>query len=225
MGFVKQGIEKWTTNKETNQFSQRGNPNSSVTAHMSYEAVFENGIDKAIAGDRYGVAKGRSTKAKKTGEVNEKPSASLEVEDYVGNPTAHIIAGRDRDAFEDGLTEDTGNRVEFGGHVNLGKLAIGPAGNRKAAMRVKQDGTVSGRMNVPMRHDNPNQDGLSIQAQLKEDVTPCAVRGMVQRTQPLQVVTDRMPVIIKTKNVEALNPRLDTATRITSDLYPWIKER
>lgn len=225
MGFVKQGIQKWTTNKETNQFSQRGNPTSSVTAHMSYEAVFENGMDKAIAGDRYGAAKGRSTRAKKNGELNEKPAASMDVEDYVGNPTAHIIAGRDRDAFEDGLTEDTGNRVDFGGHINLGKFAIGPTGNRKAAMRVKEDDTVLGRMNVPLCRNNPNKDGLSVHAQLKEDVTPSLVRGTVQRTQPLQVVTDRMPVIIKTKNVEAINPRLDTGTRITSDLYPWIKER
>ncbi len=225
MGFVKQGIQKWTTNKETNQFSQRGNPMSSVTGHMSYDALFEDTMDKTVAGDRYGVAKGRTAKEVVTGEVNNNAGPSLEVEDYVGIPSASIPAGQDRKALADSWEGDGGRRVDFGGHVNGGKHAIGPAGARKSAMRIGQDTTVMGRMNVPMRHDNPNLDGISVEAQLKTDAEVAASRPMVQRTQPLQVVTDRMPVVVKTRNVEALNPRLDTGTRITSDLYPWIKER
>ena len=226
MGFKKQGIEKWTTNKEINQFSKTGNPKNFVAAHMSYDAIFEPDMDRTIEGDRYGVGTKGMTLAKKTGEVNDKAGASLIVEDYVGNPSAHIAQGRDRNAFADGLTEDVGgSRLEFGGHMNSGKLAVAAPGSRESAMRVHEDRSVQGRMNVPLRRDNPNGDGLSIEAQLKEDCGSTQERRMVQRTQPLAVVTDRMPVSIKTRNVEALNPRLDTGIKITSDLYPWIKDK
>jgi hypothetical protein len=226
MGFKKQRISNWVTNKETNQFSTRGNAKNSVMAHMSYDAVFDadDAMDRTVEGDRYGIAKSRILGAKKTGEVENNTCPPLEVEDYVGNPLAVIPKGRDREAFDNSVEDTGGHRVEFGGHINPAKRAIGTSANRNAAMKVKEDGSVEGRFNVPMRRDNPNGEGLATETQLKEE-REVVERNTIQRTQPLQVVTDRMPVLIKSRNVEAVNPRLDTGTRITSDLYPWIKDK
>ncbi|KAI8825864.1 uncharacterized protein EV422DRAFT_143990 [Fimicolochytrium jonesii] len=179
----------------------------------------------SVVGDHYGAAKGRNVLPVSTGEIENNKGPDLDVEDYLGNPSAPIPQGLDRDGFTDGLTKPLANKVEFGNHFNNGKLPIGEDANRGAAIRVREDSSVEGRLNGSLRRDNPNNDGLAIESQLRADAGQIGARPMVQRTQPLQVVTDRMPVVIKTKNVEAVNPRLDPTTRITTDLYPWIKEK
>lgn len=222
MGNRKAKIEDWVTNKESNQFSQSGLPRSEIPAHMSYDAVFENDTNNEVEGDRFGIARSGITAAAPEGEIDN-DYQDLLVTDYINNPTG-LKKGLNRKKFTDGITQST-NKLEFGGYFKHGKRGNGEDGKRKGMMRLKQEVSVAGRMNVPMKRDNPNDDHLSIETNLKPEQETIE-RKIVHRTQPTQVVTDRMPVLIRQRNVEVNNPRLDTATtQIPNDLFPWIKDK
>ena len=221
MGNRKAKIEEWTTNKETNQFSQTGLPTSQIPAHMSYEAVFEMDTNKEVQGDHYGIAKGEILKPISSGgKVNVDPE-KLMVSDYINNPTGPS-QGRNRKEFVEGITQQTA-KLEFGGYYKHAKMGNGEDGKRQMKMRLKDENTVTGRINVPMKRDNP-QENLAVETNLKPEVLNVE-RKTVHRTQPTELVTDRMPVTIRTRNVETPNPRLDGGIRVTNDLFPWIKDK
>lgn len=220
-GYKKVKFENFVTNKETNEFSQSGNPKNHIPAHMSYDALFQDDVDNTVEIEHYGPATSNIKGKMSDGGEIDVDMEKLMVKDYLNNPTG-ISQGVDRNNFEKGLTHDQTVKVEFGGYYHNGKMGNGEDGKRKGKMRMKKDGTVKGRMNVPLKRDNPN-DGLAIEVNFKDDKEEYS-RRVINKTQPSQVLTNRMPVLIKTRNVESLNPRLNTHTRITNDLYPWIKK-
>jgi hypothetical protein len=225
MGTRKQGIEPWVTMKETTEFSQTGNPTSLIPAHMSYDAVFDNDYNQEVKGDRYGVATAPNTKpVSDGGEIGPSVEKTM-VTDYLTNPTG-ITQGRDRKQFVAGLNMDY-QKLDFGGYFSGVKVGNGEDGKRSGMVQLKEEMEVPGRMNAPMKRDNPNDGRLDMEVHLKEETAENSERRTVQRTQPTEDILERVPVLTRTKNTESNNPRLDTGVKIrmTSDLYPWIKDK
>jgi hypothetical protein len=224
MGGHKHKIEPWITTKETTEFSKHGNPKGVTSAHMSYDAVFEDDINKEIDLDHYGVAKGPTTaSAPDGGKRTTMDMEKVLVTDYVTNPKG-TSQGRDRKKFADSVDLDY-NRVEFGGYYAGGKMGHGEDAKRKGKVRIKDHLVAEGRFNVPLKRDNPN-DSWEMEANLRPEKQTIQ-RKVKQRVQPTAVVTDRTPILTRVKNSEVDNPRLDVGTKIklTSDYYPWIKNR
>jgi len=224
MGNRKVKIQEWVTNKEMNQFSKQGNPKGLIPAHMSYDSVFEVSTNKEVDGERFGTAKGAYSKPIQEGAV-EADAEKLLVEDYFTNPTGPS-KGVDREQFYEGLEMDY-DRVDFGGYLHGGKYGNGEDAKRSGAVTLKEALVVEGRMNVPLKRDNPN-DNLEMEANLRpeQETVP---RKVINRTQPKAVthLAERGTLLTRTKNTEVLNPRMDPGTkvRLTSDPYPWIKDR
>jgi hypothetical protein len=224
MGNRKHKIQPWVTTKETTEFSKQGNPKGLIPAHMSYDAVFDVDTNKTIETDHYGIAKNRiMASVPDGGERTVSDMEKLMVVDYTTNPKG-VSKGRDRERFVDSVEMDY-NRVDFGGYFSAGKIGNGDDANRKSEVTIKDEMVVNGRMNVPMKHDNMN-DHLDIEANLRPE-KDMITRSMMQRTLPSQVVTERDPLLTRTKNSEVINPRLDINTKITltSDYCPWIKNK
>lgn len=222
MGQRKHNITNWVTKNEMNQFSHTGNPKNSIPAHMSHDAIFDTSTNKELQNGHVGIASGGVSKPVSDGGELTNQTNRLLVEGYVNNPTGVSHGRNDRNTFQDNLTRDSVNRIEFGGHYSHGKMGVGEDGRRNQQVTLKEDMSIEGRMNVPLKRDNPNGP-LAIEANLRPEASQVQ-RNVIQRTQPLQVTTSRMPVQIRQRNVETLNPRMDTTTRITNDLYPWIKK-
>lgn len=223
MGNRKHKIQQWTTTKETTQFSKRGNPKGSVPAHMSYDSVFEIDTNKELHSKRYGIAKGLNSKQISDGGEIIVDSEKLMVKDYVTLPKG-VSHGRNRKEFIDGTDLDY-NRIDFGGYFSGFKAGNGDDAKRSGKVQIKEEMMVEGRMNVPLKRDNPN-DNMEMEANLKPE-RETVERKIMQRTQPKEVITDRNPIITRSKNSETINPRLDINTKITltSDPYPWIKDK
>lgn len=221
MGYRKQNIEEFVTNKETLDYSNVGNPKG-LPAHMSYDSIFQNDVDTAMELDRYGVAKGSFTKkVSDGGEITDK-NIPLLVENYVTNPKGQIQKGVDRDNYNETVVIKT-NKQEFGGHLTAGKIGNGEDGKRNSEMRFKKELFANGRVNPALKRDKNVELELFQETNLKPDSKKLNTRPIVHKTQPSQVLTSRKPVQIRAKNTEAVNPRFDTGIKITNDLYPWIK--
>lgn len=224
MGNRKHKIEPWVTTKETTEFSQQGNPKGATPAHMSYDAVFEMDTNKEVETDHYGIAKGQTTApVPDGGERTIVDMEKLMVTDYMMAPTGPT-QGMDRQKYMDSVDLDY-NRVDFGNYYSGGKIGNGDDAKRSGQVAIKDEMVVQGRMNVPLRRDNPN-DNLEMEANLRPEKATVQ-RRMIQRTQPKSVITDRTPMLTRVKNGEVLNPRLDVSTKIalTSDYCPWIKDK
>ena len=223
MGNRKHKIEQWTTNKETVQFTQNGNPKGLVPAHMSYDSVFEMDTNKEMDNDHVGIAKAPiMAKISDGGEIIP-DEEKLMVSNYLPAPKG-TSQGRNRKAFIDG-TELDYEKLEFGGHYNGVKVGNGEDAKRSGQVQVKEEMIVEGRMNAPMKHDNPN-DVMEMEANLRPE-KETVERQTIQRVQPVADILERNPILTRTRNVEVINPRLDinTKVRLTSDPYPWIKEK
>jgi hypothetical protein len=238
MGNRKHKIQPWVTTKEMNEYSYSGNPTSMIPAHMSYDAVFKLDYNRETDGDRFGIAKAPVLAKISDGGKIIPDAEKLLVENYTTNPTGKS-QGINRQQFIDGLTMDY-HKLDFGGWFPGVKIGNGEDAKRSAEITIKEEMTVHGRLNVPLKRDNPNDGRIDIEANLKEE-TINPERPYVQRIQPQADILERFPVLTRTKNVEAPNPRLDTAIKIgdntnsvnsrpvpirmTSDLYPWIKDK
>jgi len=191
---------------------------------MSYDAVFELDYNKETEGGRYGVAKNLiSAKVADGGEIIPDVE-KLIVTDYTPNPTGKA-QGRNREEFTDGLTLDY-EKLDFAGWLPGIKAGHGEDGKRSGEIALKEEMTVHGRVNVGLKRDNPNDGRIEMEVNFKEE-TENVERRHIQRTQPQADILERIPILTRTKNTETPNPRLDTTTkvRMTSDLYPWIKNK
>ena len=224
MGNKKAKYEDWVTMKELVEFENMGNP-SCIPAHMSYDSVFEMDYTAEQALDRVGIARAPITaKTGDGGEMTREGEVPLLVENYINAPKG-VSMGMVPEDFTDSVEMDY-DRIDFGGHYNGGKIGQGEYSDRSAEYRTKNEMNVEGRPNPPLMKEKLNEHlgfEVNLRADSVEDREPR--HPMIQTTQPRAVVTDRMPVVIKTKNSEALNPRMDPDVRITSDLYPWIRNR
>jgi hypothetical protein len=222
MGTRKGRLQNKVTNKEMNQFSQTGNPRAKVPAHMSYDAVFSLQTNKSVKNKRYGIAKAAQLKGKWEDIRMETDPEKLMLKNYITNPTGNK-KGRNREKFNDGVTKHSA-KLDFGGYMNNGKYGNGDDAKRNTQMRTKEEQIVPGRMNVGLKKDKFQERNKEIEINLKDE-QEFPDRQVVNRKQPAQVITDRMPVVMRTKNVEAINPRMDPGIRLTNDLYPWLRER
>jgi hypothetical protein len=222
MGYRKQKFEQWSTLKEANQFSQSGNPKGLNVLPVDKNAKWELDTNKEVSVEHYGVATGPNAKPVSDGGMVIPDVEKLMVKDYYNNPTG-MSKERNRDDYIESVTPDA-PRVEFGGYLAGAKMGNGEDGNRSGQVRLKQEMTVEGRTNVPLRREKLG-DHLSAEANFKPEVITVP-RDIVTRTQPSDIPNPHdIGVQMRTKNTEALNSRLDTSTKITNDLYPWIKDK
>lgn len=223
MGNRKHKIQPWVTNKEMNQFSKQGNPKGLVSAPTDQNAIIELDTNKEMPMDHYGIAKAPHMKpVSDGGEVNV-DMEKLMVTDYARLPKGKSM-GRNPQTFIDG-TELDYDRVDFGGYYNGVKVGHGDDAKRSGEVQLKEEMMVEGRMNVPLKRDNPN-DNMEMEANLRPE-RETVDRKMRTRVQPKEVITDRQPMLTRVKNTEVINPRLDISTKVTltSDPYPWIKDK
>src|SRR6478609_2480976 len=223
MGQRKHKIQKWVTNKEMNQFSKQGNPKGLTSAPVDKNAVIELDTNKEVEMDHYGVATALNNKPISDGGEIVPDGEKLMVTDYTMLPKG-MSMGRDRQTFIDG-TELEYDRVDFGGYYKGVKVGNGDDAKRSGRVQIKEEMIVEGRMNVPLKRDNPN-DTMEMEANLRPEKETID-RKMMTRTQPKEVITDRTPMLTRVKNTEVINPRLDITTKVTltSDPYPWIKDK
>lgn len=220
MGHRKHVIQDWTTTKETTQFSPHGNPHNQITAQTSYDAEYEddgNG-NQEMEFDHYGAP--RNAIAGRTSDGGEITDEGIEdplVEDYFRNPRNERSMPRTRKDIEEASLVD---RIDFGDYYHNGKYGTGDDANRNALVRVKDELIANGRYNVGLAHDHIER--MDIDVSLRDEEQESGRRG-IPRTMPTQVMTNRQPVLIKTKNTEAMNPRFDPSTRISNDMFPFIQ--
>ena len=198
-------IQNWITNKETNEFSQTGNAKSDVPAHMSYESVFNRGTDKVKARP-LGFAKGNNGSRGDQHFTVEK--MELSVDGYIANPTAVVSSSQDR-SFE---ATQFGNSVEFGGHFGASSKSGQESTSRNAKHRQKPQLVVPGRLNGGLGRDSGNSvPSFEVNLVDYEQNVPDEYFGN-GRTQPNSL--GRIDPIIRVRNGEVSNDRLDIGTKI-----------
>ncbi len=216
-------IAKWITKKEMLEqqagCGQLGHPTSHIPKHMSYDSVFEKFTNKEVDNDRLGIAAVsiRARTLENTDDLSKELAPELLVTDYITNP---------RGTQKAPVVGDTDGRfavpkVEFGGHLAPDKVGNGEDGKRTQLATVAPEKSVERRFEMPRIKDGPTEGPLPSESNLRPDVTEQTREHMI-RTQPIENVGVNQPAImIRQRNVETVNPRLDDRTFITNDLYPY----
>ncbi|KAJ3221691.1 hypothetical protein HDU81_010390 [Chytriomyces hyalinus] len=212
MGTRIQKIEAWITNKELNQHSQTGNPTGQVPAHMSYDAVFENGVNNELEIGYIGAAKNPVTMANDQVPNFQNYTEKLFVSDYTGNPNSAITQPTDRN-FE---ATQTYNPVNFGGHYFTGKKAGGEDAKRTARYRAKDQMNTGGRVNIGSTSNAGGStqnctNKINFEMNLKNEL-PEGRELLRSLAQP--IVRSRLPISIQTSNLERHNSRVDPGIQV-----------
>ncbi len=208
----------WSTEREMNLYSTygRGNVYSDVQANPIMGHL-ESNTNREMQGEISGGPRNLYNAPQQHGQLlDEMPPETL-VSDYYANPRAPIQAPRMRTDIDNISFKEV---IDFGGYYHHGKTGNGQSTNRDQLMRIKNDQSVEGRMNVGLSHDNLGQP--DVQIEICDDI-PLQNREGMLRVQPTAVTVNHNPISIRSANKEAMNPRLDPSIKITSDLFPFVQ--
>lgn len=166
--------------------------------------------------ERYGTGSNVRSKEKVNGEIVDGFGEELAVEDYFGNADRIVNrSGENAEEYAAGSTRDLTDKLDFGGY--MGGARDSGRGVVCGEASVAEDRTARGRLSVGVQYSSEARPCVEVNLKKEED------HGVNYGNARVGNQTVGHPgILVKTQNMEALNPRLDMDTRITSDLYPWL---